>query len=105
MPRFTNYLIGLRAKEARLSAGLTVNEVAKAMDISKCKLDQVESGTYRLGTWAIMKLADVLNVSLEWLILGKPQSGSEIALEEKTNHLKTNEKNRECESLVNKRKV
>ena len=57
--------IGKIIKALRTSKGMTQEELAEKIDISKNDLSKVERGLSVLNTEAFLKMANVLNFSLE----------------------------------------
>lgn len=68
--------IAERIKSARQRAGLTMLALAERVGASPSAIHQFESGRSRMTLDRAIKMAEVLNVSLEWLVSGDgPASG------------------------------
>jgi transcriptional regulator with XRE-family HTH domain len=63
--------IGSRLKEARQSRGLKQKTMADKLDISRAGYSRMETGKVEITTKNLVKIAEILDVSLNWLILGK----------------------------------
>jgi len=60
-----------RLKEARKQKGFKQNEMAEKLGISRAGYSRIENGFVELTTKNLLKIAEILEVSLDWLILGK----------------------------------
>lgn len=65
-------MIGKRVKEARLKAGLTLEELAERVKTTHQAIQRLETGLVRMPR-NLEKLAEALNVSQEWLLTGKAE--------------------------------
>ena len=63
--------VALRLKKAREDAGLTQSELAQRIGITQQQISYAESGEKLLGTAKIVKLADALGVTTDYLLTGK----------------------------------
>ncbi|MCP4146865.1 MAG: helix-turn-helix transcriptional regulator [bacterium] len=63
--------IGLRLEEIRRSADYTVNQMAGAMGISRITYRNNVKGNNTPTLQGLCRLADNLNVSLDWLLKGR----------------------------------
>lgn len=65
-----------RLNYARGERGMGLNELSRAADVSASTISRIENGGY-VGVTAetIVKLAAALNVSIDWLLLGKGSVG------------------------------
>ncbi len=66
---FSNYDIGNRISSARDQRGLTLDDIAKSIGVSKSTIQRYEKGTIsRIKLPVIESIARVLNVDPNWLI-------------------------------------
>lgn len=66
-----NYIeIGKRIKEKRLENNLTQEKLSELVDVSPSYISEIERGTSISSLSAIVKIAEVLNVNLEYLVNG-----------------------------------
>lgn len=63
--------ISERIREARHNAGLTIHQVAEKLGVTPSAIAQYESGRSGLQLERAIKLAEILNVSLQWLVSGE----------------------------------
>ena len=66
-----NAEIGRRIQISREQAGLTQEALAERLDLSTQFLSTVERGVAGASVETIVKLCGALNVSSDWLLLGK----------------------------------
>lgn len=69
--------IGKRIREARIRAGLTASRLAELLDVSASAINQYESDRSSLALARAVKLAEILGVSLQWLVEGAGPSTEE----------------------------
>jgi transcriptional regulator with XRE-family HTH domain len=60
--------ISARLKEARIRRGLTQDELAQRTSVAKDQISRWENGKSPRDMDAIMRIADVLDVTLDWLM-------------------------------------
>lgn len=60
-----------RLKESRQAKGLKQKDMAVKLGISRAGYSRMETGKVELTTKNLLKLAKILEISLDWLILGK----------------------------------
>lgn len=72
-PMVDREAVGARVRKARKSAGLTQEELAGSLDISKVLLSHYECGRRLLPVEVAFKLARTHRVSLDWLYGFKPR--------------------------------
>jgi transcriptional regulator with XRE-family HTH domain len=60
-----------RLREARQSKGLKQKVMAEKLDISRAGYSRMETGKVEITTKNLVKIAETLDISLDWLILGK----------------------------------
>ena len=80
-------LVGNRLKLLRIQKGLGQNEVARMMGISQAHLSNIEGGRSNITLSNLLKLHDVLEVSMADLFVDvdgdvKKQSGHEVDIED-----------------------
>ncbi len=82
--------IGKQLKEARISSGLTQEEVAEKMNVSRQTISNWENEKTYPDIISVIALSDVYSISLDGLLKGdKKMIGH---LEESTNIVKSNKK-------------
>lgn len=64
--------VGRRVAEARQRHGLKQLDLALQLNVGQAALSNVECGNVRLNLIDAVKICHVLNVDLNWLILGEP---------------------------------
>jgi transcriptional regulator with XRE-family HTH domain len=68
-------IIGNRVRQARLRHHMTQEELAKQTGASShtiiCDLEKGKRGNKRPNVPLLVKICDVLDISLDWLFLGK----------------------------------
>ncbi len=69
-----------RLKQARIKCGLTQGELAKALGIGKTTLIDYEKGVSEPRVSTILKISEICNVSLNWLLTGKEETKKDINL-------------------------
>jgi transcriptional regulator with XRE-family HTH domain len=60
-----------RLREARKAKGLQQKAMAEKLGISRAGYSRIEKGRVEITTKNLTKIADILDASLDWLILGK----------------------------------
>jgi transcriptional regulator with XRE-family HTH domain len=81
-----------RIKTARENLNLSKSGVSKKMNLSRGMCAQWESGISNPSTAHLIKLADVLGVSFEWLATGKENTKLDnTMLDETMQNIKINE--------------
>ena len=70
-------LLGDRIKEIRQSLGWTQDRLAKETRISKSFLSEVENNKSDVSGDKLLKIANALNASLDYLLKGEPRSNSD----------------------------
>ena len=63
---------GIRLREARKKSGLTQEKVAKKFNVDKSSVSKYESGDNTPSLEYLKDFIEHLNVSGDWLLLGKP---------------------------------
>jgi transcriptional regulator with XRE-family HTH domain len=63
--------ISNRLREARKSKGLQQSIMAEKLGISRAGYSRIETGNVEITTKNLVKIVEVLDISLDWLILGK----------------------------------
>jgi transcriptional regulator with XRE-family HTH domain len=87
-----NQNISDRIKISRENLNLSKSAVSTKMNLSRGMCAQWESGISNPSTAHLVKLADVLGVSFEWLATGKEvMQASEIMLDENMQNIKIGE--------------
>jgi len=60
--------LGLRIKEFRESAGISQQELAEKLDISRPTISQIESGDRKVAADELIKLSQIFNLSVDGLL-------------------------------------
>lgn len=63
-----NMLLGLKIKQCRNSLNITQERLAEIIDISQSYLGQIERGVRGVNIENLTKIANALNVSLDYLL-------------------------------------
>lgn len=73
--------IGGRIAYARIASGLTQDQLAKRIGVSKGAISQWETGLIKgLTAENLMKLADAVEASERWIMMGKDRDGRDIPM-------------------------
>lgn len=72
------YLVGQKIKNKRKQCGLTQEQLAEKCDISVSYIAHIERGTKSLSLETAVKVSNVLDVSLDYLILDEIDSDNRI---------------------------
>lgn len=64
------YEIGLRLKQARRDNGLTQEKISELLGISQKHYSEVERGITGLSVKHLIKISDILSVSLDYILKG-----------------------------------
>ena len=64
--------ISARLRQARKSKGLQQKNMAEKLQISRAGYSRMETGKVEITTKNLVKIAEILDISLDWLILAKP---------------------------------
>ncbi|MGN1347969.1 MAG: helix-turn-helix domain-containing protein [Acutalibacteraceae bacterium] len=75
-----NLEIGERVRKARTSQGLSREQLSEMLDISSLFLGYIECGQRGMSLNTLQKLCLVLNVSADYILLGKDNKASEREL-------------------------
>ena len=73
---------GARIQQLRIQAGYTQSELALKLNINRSFLSHIESGKKGCSVDLLVQLSTLLNVSLDFLILGKDSPSMKEELEE-----------------------
>lgn len=71
-----------RLRQARKSKGLQQKTMAEKLQISRAGYSRMETGKVEITTKNLVKIAEILDISLDWLILAKvdqTKQGSEFS--------------------------
>ena len=69
-------LIGIRIMQRRKSFGLTQEELAEKLGLSKNHLSNIECGKYLPTTHFILQICDILGETPDYYLIGKLSVGS-----------------------------
>jgi transcriptional regulator with XRE-family HTH domain len=70
--------IGIRLKQARINAGLSIPDVSAQTQKSTGNLSELENGKYLPSTKALLLLSDIYNVSIDWILTGRTDTKTPI---------------------------
>lgn len=73
--RERNILIGLRIRDARMQRGLSLEQLADQAGMSVSHLSNVEHGLKALSIDFLVNIAEVLDVSIDYLLTGRLWTG------------------------------
>ena len=65
---FSKEIIGERLKKIRIERGLNAIEIAKAVNVSKSAISQIESGKNAPDIVTFFELCQLLDCSADWLL-------------------------------------
>ena len=90
-----NIEIGVRCKQARLSAGYTQEQLAEAIDTSTQFLSDAERGVTGMSLSTIIKLCTVLSVSSDFILFGEKNTtnANALSLDARVSNLSEPERN------------
>ena len=84
---------GERIQQLRIQAGYTQSELALKLNINRSFLSHIEAGKKGCSIDLLVQLSTLLNVSLDFLILGKDSPSMKEELEELITRLMLLKKN------------
>ncbi len=64
-------VIGERLRQIRLTRKMSQSELAEATDLSASFVSNIEQGKQAMSIKALIAIAQVLDVSTDWLLMGK----------------------------------
>ena len=64
-------VIGERLRQIRLTRKMSQSELAEATDLSASFVSNIEQGKQAMSVKALIAIAQVLDVSTDWLLMGK----------------------------------
>lgn len=73
-------LFGLRLKDVRVQFGFSLEELAKRLGVSATHLCNLERGRREPSFSLLVLIAEDMNLSLDYLVLGRPDAMRESAL-------------------------
>ncbi|MBQ7566622.1 MAG: helix-turn-helix transcriptional regulator [Oscillospiraceae bacterium] len=82
-----NVEIGRRIQQSREKAGMTQEQLSEAIGRSTQFLSTVERGVAGPSLETVVQLCRVLNVTADWLILGKSAAPTSSTIAAKLSHL------------------
>lgn len=80
-----NKKIGSCIKKIRMQKGISQIELAKAIDVSQTHMSNIENGNAGLSLWTAVKIARVLNCSIDQFADEAKYDGSDKQNSEKRN--------------------
>lgn len=81
-------IIGERLKKARLSKGLTQEQLAETLDVSVAFLSRAERGNVKINLARITQICDILDVSIGYILTGTVCNSKDYLTEDFSNLLK-----------------
>lgn len=81
-------IIGERLKKARLSKGLTQEQLAETLDVSVAFLSRAERGNVKINLARITQICDILDVSIGYILTGTVSNSKDYLTEDFSNLLK-----------------
>lgn len=85
--KLRNIEIGARIQTARLRAGLTQEQLAEKIDRTTQFISTIERGVAGVSLDTLIKLRQVLPVSIDWLLTGGDSNSIVERIGEKFSHL------------------
>ncbi len=67
-------LFGLRLKDVRIQFGFSLEELSKRLGVSAAHLCNLECGRREPSFSLLVQIAEDLNLSLDYLVLGRPDA-------------------------------
>ena len=81
-------IIGERLKKARISKGLTQEQLAEKLDVSVAFLSRAERGNVKINLPRITQICDILDISISTIITGTAFNSKDYLTEDFSNLLK-----------------
>ena len=81
-------IIGERLKKARLSKGLTQEQLSEKLDVSVAFLSRAERGKVKINLTRITEICDILDVSISTILTGTGFNSKDYLTEDFSNLLK-----------------
>ena len=81
-------IIGERLKKARLSKGLTQEQLSETLDVSVAFLSRAERGNVKINLARITQICDILDVSIGYILTGTVSNSKDYLTEDFSNLLK-----------------
>ena len=81
-------IIGERLKKARLSKGLTQEQLAETLDVSVAFLSRAERGNVKINLARITQICDILDVPIGYILSGTVSNSKDYFTEDFSNLLK-----------------
>lgn len=78
MKKNINLEIGERVRQTRISRGFSREHLAELLEISTLFLGYIECGQRGMSLNTLQKLCIVLNVSADYILLGREESGDSL---------------------------
>lgn len=82
-------IIGERLKKARLSKGLTQEQLAETLDVSVAFLSRAERGNVKINLARITQICDILDVSIGYILTGTVSNSKDYLIEDFSDLLKS----------------
>ena len=73
--------MGLRIRELRVRRGMTQEDLAKVLEISAAQMSHIERGARELSLQTLVTLAEFMDVTLDYLVMGKIPEQGQVEME------------------------
>jgi len=70
-------VVGKRIREARKMAGLSQQQLATLLKLHRPTVSEIEAGNRRVAAEELSRLADILDVSVAWLLGESPENAGD----------------------------
>lgn len=92
--KIENVLIGQRVRSARLLRNMTAHELSEKIGLSEVTLRHIETGANKTSLQTLVKIADVLEVSTDYLLgrVSSPYESVSVKFKEAHDLTETQEK-------------
>lgn len=81
-------IVGERLKKARLSKGLTQEQLAEMLDVSVAFLSRAERGNVKINLARISEICDILDISISTILTGTASNCKDYLSKDFSNLLK-----------------
>ena len=97
--------LGAKFREKRLQLGLTQEKVAERIGIDDGSYSRIERGVFQVGVETLVKIADLYDLSLDYLLLDSTQRSSDEKLLTELDNIFRDKTPAETKFLLNLLKV
>lgn len=85
--------IGERIQNQRLALGYTQQFIYEKLDISQNHYSRIENGRTGMSFEILLQLSELLNISTDYILTGRPDSSDKIAFLDNYNQLTSKQRN------------